>query len=91
MHKIELIYFGAEKCSVCHAVWPRIQRLAAEYKIPLRKIQTEQEIEFSAQNLVFTVPTVLLFHEGKEIQRESRFIDFELLERQLSIMTEIQD
>lgn len=91
MRKIELIYFSADQCSVCHAVWPRIKKLAEDYDIPLRKIQTEQEIEFSAQNLVFTVPTVLLFFEGREVQRESRFIDFDSLERQLSIMTDHQD
>jgi thioredoxin-like negative regulator of GroEL len=91
MPKIELIYFSAAGCSVCHAVWPRIQQLAADYGVELRKIQTEQEIEFSAQNLVFTVPTVLLFFEGREVQRESRFIDFDRLKRQLSIMTDSSD
>jgi hypothetical protein len=30
---------------------------------------------------VFTVPTVIVFADGKEILRESRFIDFKRIER----------
>jgi hypothetical protein len=36
---------------------------------------------FQGQQLVFTVPTILVFSYEKEILRESRFIDFSKLSR----------
>ncbi len=35
--------------------------------------------EVSGEFLVFTVPTILVFYDGKEIIRQSRFIQFEKL------------
>ncbi len=60
---------------------PRLVDLAVKYSIPYRLIDTEDELEFASQLLVFTVPTVLLMMDGREIRRESRFIDFAGLEK----------
>ncbi|MPN50903.1 hypothetical protein SDC9_198543 [bioreactor metagenome] len=37
-------------------------------------------IEASGEFMVFTVPTLILFAEGKEIARQGRFINFDELE-----------
>ena len=79
-----LIFFTAAGCNVCLAVKPRIIELAARHHVPILLISTDEQIEFSAQRLVFTVPTVLLFYQGREIGRESRFINFDQLARTLS-------
>lgn len=42
-------------------------------------------IEVSGQFLVFSVPTILIMHEGREILRESRFIDFNKISRILQL------
>ncbi len=59
-------------------------QLADKYSIPVRLVDTQSELEFASQLLVFTVPTVLLMLGGREISRESRFIDFTALERVMS-------
>lgn len=86
--QLELLIFSAEACSVCHAVKPRLLTLTDKYQIPYRIIDTQQELEFASQMLVFTVPTVLLMLEGREIRRESRFIDFSGLEKTMSAAAE---
>lgn len=48
-------------------------------------VSLEDMKEISAKYLVFTAPTVLLFHQGKEILRESRFISLENTERTLKM------
>lgn len=82
--ELELIIFSTDTCSVCHAVKPRLLQLADKYRIPVRLVDTQSELEFASQLLVFTVPTVLLMLGGREISRESRFIDFTALERVMS-------
>lgn len=81
-----VVYFSSQHCAVCQAVLPRLRELAAEYSIKLVSIDVAQNSESAGQLLVFTVPTVLLMQAGKEILRESRFIDFARIERTLSLM-----
>lgn len=47
-------------------------------------LQDMQEI--AGRYAVFTGPTVLLFYNGKEILRESRFISLENLERTIQLI-----
>lgn len=42
-----------------------------------------QEPELAGIFEVLTVPAVLVYHEGKEIARQARFIDFNSLEKLL--------
>lgn len=57
-----------------------------EYKsIPHYQVYLEEIPLFQGQHLVFTVPTILVFSEGKEILRESRFIDFNKIQRLFDI------
>lgn len=85
---IELLIFSAQACSVCHSVKPRLIELADKYDIPYKLIDTQNELEFASQLLVFTVPTVLLMMDGREIRRESRFIDFAGLEKTMAAAAE---
>ncbi|MDY0278677.1 MAG: hypothetical protein RBQ97_11405, partial [Acholeplasma sp.] len=49
--------------------------------IPSYQLYLEDVELFQGQHLVFTVPTIIVFSESKEILRESRFIDFEKIQR----------
>ncbi|MDI3477356.1 MAG: hypothetical protein PWQ59_881 [Thermoanaerobacterium sp.] len=40
-------------------------------------------LTFGAKFSIFTVPTVLLFAEGKEVIREARFISMDMLEEKI--------
>lgn len=83
-----LIHFSAPSCNVCTAVGPRVEALATEYGWPVADINVETHLEVAAQRLVFTVPTVLLLQNGKELLRESRFIAYDKIERLMTLMAD---
>ena len=51
-------------------------------------INIDTHPEVAAQRLVFTVPTILVLAEGKEMLRESRFIGYDRIDRLLGLMAE---
>jgi len=57
-------------------------------KIPSYQVYLDDVSLFQGQHLVFTVPTILVFSQGREILRESRFIDFEKIKRLFDIYLE---
>ncbi|MDD3478600.1 MAG: thioredoxin family protein [Candidatus Izemoplasmatales bacterium] len=73
-------------CSVCVPISAKLETFMKDYpEIPMYQIYLEDVLEFQGQQLIFTVPTIVFFSEGKEILRESRFIDFDKMERLLEI------
>ena len=81
-----ILYFTSQDCNVCHAVFPKLMNLIDPQSIEVANISVNEQVEIAGQLLVFTVPTILIFHEGKEILRESRFIDFQKVERILNFL-----
>lgn len=81
-----MLYFSSENCNVCHAVLPKVLELVEEYPVEVAQIKVDKLPEIAGQSLVFTVPTILIMYEGREVLRESRFIDFAKLERTLSLL-----
>ncbi len=75
-----------ETCSVCVPIEQRLSQILENYEgLEYHVIYQDHFPEFSGQHLVFSVPTILFFSEGKEVLRESRFVDFNKVERTLSI------
>ncbi|KLU62163.1 Low specificity L-threonine aldolase [Peptococcaceae bacterium CEB3] len=83
-----VLYFSSEGCNVCQAVFPKLTNLIHPRLIRTAKINIDEHPEIAGQLLVFTVPTVLIMYEGKEILRESRFIDFQRVKRTLNFLEE---
>lgn len=86
--RLAILYFSSQNCNVCQAVFPKLINLAEAYSVKTAKILTDEQTEIAGQNLVFTVPTILIIYEGKEILRESRFIDFQKVERTLELLSD---
>lgn len=82
-----ILYFSSQNCNVCHAIFPKLMELIEDYPVTVARINTDEQREIAGQNLVFTVPTILMINEGKEILRESRFVNFANLERALGFVT----
>lgn len=80
-----ILYFSSRDCNVCHAVFPKLMSLVDGHPIKVVKINIDEHMEIAGQLLIFTVPTILMIHEGREIFRESRFIDFQKVERTLNL------
>ncbi|PDY48640.1 thiol reductase thioredoxin [Bacillus pseudomycoides] len=81
-----LLFIKIENCGVCDVMLEKVNRLLKQYKnVGNIVVSLEDMKEISAKYLVFTAPTVLLFHQGKEILRESRFISLDNIERTLKM------
>ena len=81
-----LLYFSTPHCNVCHAMWPKLLSALADYPYSLIEVDASRYPDLAGQHRVFVAPTVLVFYEGKEILRESRFIDIEKIQRLLDLI-----
>ena len=76
-----LIYFSSESCSVCKVLKPKVKDLL-EQQFPLlesRYVDIEKSPVISGQFRVFTIPTILIYFDGKEQVRFSRNISMHQL------------
>jgi thiol-disulfide isomerase/thioredoxin len=83
-----LMYFTTPDCGVCKVLYPKLLLEVEEFSYPLLKIDASTFTELSGQHLVFTVPTVLIIHHQKEVLRESRYIDFNKINRLLNLLSD---
>ncbi len=66
-----VVDFWAEWCGPCKVVSPILERLAEEYdgKIKFVKVDTEENFEIPSSYGILSLPTLLVFKEGQEIER----------------------
>ncbi len=66
-----LVDFYADWCGPCKMVSPVIARIASEYKGRLTtvKINTEKKQAVAARYGIQSIPTIMLFHKGKQLMR----------------------
>ncbi|OHD57763.1 MAG: hypothetical protein A2014_05950 [Spirochaetes bacterium GWF1_49_6] len=80
-----LVYFFSSDCPPCKSLSPRIEELMNRYPaLVWTKIDPAVFPQIAAQNMVFTVPIVLIFRRGKEIYKSSRFVDLDKIEQILT-------
>ena len=80
-----LVYFSGESCSVCHVLRPKIQKLFDE-KFPKIKqifLDAKENAQIASHFGVFSVPTLIVFLEGKEFVREGRSLSLYQLEEKI--------
>lgn len=78
-------------CSVCHAVVPKLEQLLTHYTFPAYHLDAFEMPEVAGTFQAFTAPVILLFHLGKEVERQARFIQFEQLTKRLDQLNESSD
>lgn len=71
-----LVYFSSETCSVCKVLRPKVKELTEERFPAMRTlyVDIEKSPVLSGQHRIFTIPTILIFFEGRESHRFSRNI-----------------
>ena len=89
-----LLYFSGENCNVCHALRPKFKEVFGK-KFPQLKqiyIDAHDNPKISANYSVFSVPTMIVFMDGREFAREGRAVSLhkltEQLKRPYGMMTE---
>ncbi|QRN84222.1 thioredoxin [Chloroflexota bacterium] len=70
-----LVEFGAPWCGPCRLLEPVLEELAAEYgdRVDFYTVDVDQSSELVMQHSVMGVPTVMLFKEGKLLERMTGF------------------
>ena len=81
-----IVYFSTPDCNVCKVLKPKIKEmLAGEFpELTFASVDISKSPETAAQNSIFTVPTMIIYFEGKEFQRKSRNISIDELEEYIS-------
>lgn len=88
-----MLYFSGENCNVCHALRPKFKE-AFDTHFPLLKqiyLDAHDNAEISAYFQVFTIPTVIIFLDGREFTREGRTVSLHQLVTQLERPYEIMN
>jgi thioredoxin-like negative regulator of GroEL len=69
-----LFYFSTRNCNVCKVLKPKLIEFINENfpQISMAYIDVEMVQDLSAQLNIFSVPTILVYIEGKEFFRKSR-------------------
>jgi thioredoxin 2 len=72
-----LVDFWAPWCGPCRVMAPHFERAAAQLKgrVRLVKVNTEQSPALAARFHIRAIPTLVLYHAGKEVKRMSGALD----------------
>lgn len=89
-----LLYFSGEHCNVCHDLRPKIAKLFSE-KFPQIKqvfLDMEENRDLALHYQAFSLPTMMVFLDGREFATEGRNVSLHQLEQKIqrpySLMTE---
>lgn len=81
-----MVYFSGNDCGVCQVLKPKIETLFKEKFPKVKQVYISAEIfrDTAAQYNVLSIPTILVYFEGKEFLRESRLISVPDVETKIS-------
>ena len=79
--KAVLLYITNPWCVSCKSLRPKIEQMTSEDfpKIEFQYIDASVSPETTAELHVFSAPTILVFFDGREYIRESKFVSVEEL------------
>lgn len=64
-----VVDFAAEWCPPCKAMLPVLDKMSEQFKIPVLKIDISDHMEIASTHRVMNVPCLVVFKDGKEVDR----------------------
>lgn len=70
-----MVDFWAEWCGPCKAAGPIIDDIAEDYvdHLVVGKVNIDEEVELARRYDVMSIPTVIVFKDGEEVERKIGF------------------
>lgn len=68
----KLLYFGADWCASCKALWPVVEKEAPEkgYELKFMDMDTEEGVDMAEKFGVMSLPTLVVVDEnGNEVKK----------------------
>lgn len=82
--KVVVVDFFAEWCMPCVILSPIIEELAAKFKnVKFVKVNVDESHSLSSKMGVSSIPTLIVFKQGKEIDRIKGALPEEVLEEKI--------
>lgn len=81
-----LIYFFSPGCAACADLQPKVDMMIHKNfkKIKYHAVDVSDNPSLAAEAGVFSAPSILIFFEGKEYIRESKYISVDQLKNKIS-------
>lgn len=76
-----LVDFFATWCGPCKMLSLVLEKLDKKNIIPILKVDTDKANELSKKYNIFSIPTLIIFENGKEIKRKVGYLSYEELEK----------
>jgi thioredoxin-like negative regulator of GroEL len=86
-----LIYFKNDNCAPCLVLRPKVKELIDEFfpNIEMIVVDSVEHPEFAGEFQVYANPTLLIFFEGKEYIRKSKFVAIPQLQAEIGRIYEM--
>ena len=76
-----LVDFYATWCGPCKMLSLVMEKFDKKEIIPIIKVDVDEANDIADNYKIYSVPTLIIFEDGKEIKRESGFMSEEQLEK----------
>jgi len=81
-----MVIAKSHTCSACKSIGGMLEHNIPNLnEVEIHNIYIDDIEKFRGDHLIFTVPTVLIFSEGKELLRESRYINYSKVDRLIGL------
>ncbi len=80
--ELVMVIAKSNTCSACATIDTVLSHNVPNIdKIDIYHVYIDEMDKFRGDHLIFSVPTVLIFSNGKELLRESRYINYHKIQR----------